>query len=154
MNLFNSLIGKIGVLSLLLAAAGCTSAKDSSMLIDQIPLLTPEPALAADQFPQQQTALKQALEQHWQGEYRIRSERFYRFKDEPKWVVLEKRVDNHVRDDLGGKREYLKSGRPGISGVGVWKVGMLRPERVAVAMADEALPDGSVLYGLFEVEKP
>lgn len=153
MNLIKSFTGKIMVLSLLLGAAGCTSAKDASMLIDQIPLLSTEPALSAEQFPEQQAALTQALEQHWQGEYQIHSKRFYAFQGEHKWVVLEKRVDNHVQNELGGKREYMKSGRPGISGVGVWKVGMLRSERVAVAMASDLLPDGRVLYGLFEVEK-
>lgn len=153
MDVFKSLFGKIMVLGLLLGAAACTSAKDSSMLIDKIPLLSTEPALSAEQFPQQQAALIQALEDHWQGAYRIRSKRFYAFKGENEWVVLEKRVDNHVKNDLGGKREYMKSGRPGISGVGVWKVGLLSPERVAVAMASDMLPDGKVLYGLFEVEK-
>lgn len=143
-------------IALLLCAAGCTTAKDTTMLIDEIPLFSAGNPIGEGQYTEQKTALIQALEQHWQGKYRVAGQRFFVYPAPAKWVILDKFVSNHVQDKMGGSPEYDEHGEPDIPGftaVDVWKIGMLRPRYVGVTMAHQPLPDGSVLYAYLEVEK-
>jgi hypothetical protein len=153
MTCFRSSLIKIIVTTLLLCCAGCTFAKDSSMLLDKIPHNSADTPLTPDQHGEQQAALENALTQLWHGQYRIVAKRFFLYKDQPQWVVLDSSTGNHIQDKLGGKREFQKTGAAGFDGVSVWKIGLLSPDRVAVAMGYDRLPDGSAVYGYFEVEK-
>lgn len=138
---------------LLLCAAGCTSAAEDTMSINEIPPFSAAQPVAAQDHAEQQAAFVDALNRQWQGKYRITGQRLFVYTAPAKWVVLDKFVDNHVQDKLGGKREYDEQNFPGVSAAVVWKIGTFRTHRVAVAMADTALPDGGTLFGYFEVEK-
>ncbi|MEH6420946.1 hypothetical protein [Pseudomonas sp. CGJS7] len=123
------------------------------MLLDKIPHNADDAQLSADQYGEQQAALEKALTELWKGQYKIVGKRFFLYKERPQWVVLDSSTGNHIQDELGGKREFAKTGAAGFDGVSVWKIGLLSPQRVAVAMGYDRLPDGGAVYGYFEVEK-
>ncbi|MFD1296805.1 hypothetical protein ACFQ4Q_09175 [Lysobacter gummosus] len=73
--------------------------------------------------------------------------------DQPQWAVLDSSSGNRIQDKLGGKREFQKIGAAGFDGPGAWKIGLLSPDRVAMAMGYDRPPDGSAVYGYSRVEK-
>ncbi|MFD0322983.1 hypothetical protein [Lysobacter gummosus] len=67
--------------------------------------------------------------------------------------MLDSSSGNRIQDKLGGKREFQKIGAAGFDGPGAWKIGLLSPDRVAMAMGYDRPPDGSAVYGYSRVEK-
>ncbi len=147
---------------MLLLCASCiaSTSKDSSMLIDKIPvsqLFSPQSPISEAQYPAQQAELVKTLNDQWGGKYKVISQRIYLYPStdgvRPSWPVVDSYISNYIATTLHGHLETTKvtSAVPVMSEV--WKVGTFHTEWVAIAMIDN-LPDGNALVGYFEVEKP
>jgi hypothetical protein len=151
-------LNKILVLILLIFVSSMTTAKDSKMLLDQIPLnpmFNPQTPLDSSQHQAEQTQLRESVDRVLKGKYRVVAQRIFLDPVDqgisPVWVTIKPDADNAIFDKFGGKTEHeypLNTPDPAII---IWKIGFLHPQRLAMSMS--TLPNGDALVGYFEVEK-
>ncbi len=144
-------------LTLMLCTVGIVSAKDTRMLIDQVPpaagVFSPQTAIGPDKYPDQQAAFKQAVEKALNGKYQVIAQHIYIYPSDksPSWAPLRMYIADYMGSHLNGVSYYNNIGYAENIGVEIWKVGTFRPKYFALSMTP--CPDGNSLVGYFEVEK-
>jgi hypothetical protein len=157
------LFRRIIVLTFLLCAASITSAKETRMLIDQVPIqkgvFVPEAPMGADQHPDQQAAFKKAVEIALTGKYRVIAQHFYLYpihkqagwpSVNPSWAPLRMSISDAL-GSLHGESVYRDLGLAPNPVLEIWKVGTFHRQYFALSMTH--LENGNALVGYFEVEK-
>lgn len=147
----------------LLCASSIAYAKETRMLIDQVPALkgmfVPEAPMVADQYPDQQAAFKKAVETALMGKYRVTAQHLYFYpihKEaglppvKPGWAPLRMSISDSL-GGIHGKSVYHDLGFAPNPVLEVWKIGSFHPQYFALSMT--VLEDGNALAGYFEVEK-
>jgi hypothetical protein len=109
------------------------------------------PAAVAELGPGQDADQCQALERtvlaYLREGWRVEGRRCFLMEPDTGWNSMEKFVNNELAP-RGGKRQKFDWHSPGHDLVAVWKIGMLRPDFVATAMADEPV-EGKPLVAYF-----
>jgi hypothetical protein len=103
--------------------------------------------LAADQDAAQCQALEQTVLAYLREGWRVEGRRCFLMEPDTGWNSMEKFVNNELAPH-GAKRERFDWHSPGHDLVAVWKIGMLKPDFVATAMANAPV-EGKPLVGYF-----
>jgi hypothetical protein len=94
-------------------------------------------------------ALEQVVLAYLRSGWRIQGSRCFLLQPEVEWNSMEKFLDS---DLAGASRQEFAWHDPGHDLVAVWKVGFIRPDYIACAMAKETI-DGRPLVGYFSVKR-
>ena len=111
--------------------------------------------LGTDEYPDAQADLARWVQDHVQGGYRITASRLYEVRDArgTNWAFMETYFDGQARTHFGAEREAHFWHEAGIGAATVYAAPARPDLRIVVATPEARLPNGHMIYGLFELRK-
>lgn len=111
--------------------------------------------LDGQEFAESREALAQWLIGYTGGEYAIVASRYFevRNKSGVNWAFAETYFDQQARTHFGGERERHAWHSDGVGAASLYTVADDPARRVVVATPQARLPNGHMLYGIFELQR-
>lgn len=110
--------------------------------------------LQGSEFAGQRRALAQWLGGYAGGDYEIVAERYYEMaRKTANWAFMETYFDEQARRQFGGERERHAGRGDGVGAASLYTVATDPAARVVVATPAERLPNGRLMYALFELRR-
>lgn len=132
------------------------TAATSASVIDRIHIdERNDRALAADEFVASRDALAQWLIGYTDGEYAIVASRYFEVRNKTgvNWAFAETYFDQQARTHFGGERERHAWHSDGVGAASLYTVAYDPTRRVVVATPQARLPNGHMVYGIFELRR-